>query len=121
MSNHHPRALASGLIPCANCGHRLGDGASFCPQCRYHWPQARDRNRVICPACNHSVALYVRRVNCSVNRWDRAAACEYCGKPEPWRGQAVDARNPPPPSLSERVTALAVLITVGTIISLMLG
>lgn len=117
----HPRALNSGLIPCANCGHRLADSAPFCPECTYPWPRARDRNRVICPACDRSVAVYVRRAPSRVNRWDRTPLCAHCGIPDPWQGQAVEARQEPPPTLQERLIGIGVLVIVGVIISYVLG
>ncbi len=117
----HPRALNSGLIPCANCGHRLADSAPFCPQCSYPWPRARDLNRVICPVCDQSAPVYIRNSNSPTNRWCLARRCERCGGPAPWEGQSVEARQEPPPTLQERLIGIGVLVVVGVIISYVLG
>jgi len=117
----HPRALKSGLIPCANCGHRLPESASFCPECSYLWPRARDTNRVICATCRQSLSLYRREPQARTNTWTRLTHCPQCGDPAPWRGQSIEAQEEPPPSLEDRLTAIAILVAVGTIVSLILG
>jgi hypothetical protein len=65
--------------------------------------------------------LYLQHRHARTNSWARLAACPNCGDPQPWRGQSVEAQNEPPPSAQERLVALAILVVVGTIVSLILG
>jgi len=117
----HPRSLPSGLVPCSNCRARLPAHASYCPECQYPWPGAIDLNRVICPKCERSVPIYVRVQDSRINEWIKAQACIYCCEPDPWRGQSIEARAEPPPSLEDRITAIAILMTVAVIVYLVLA